>query len=218
MRAQQFVQTGDRVAVAVSGGADSVALLVLLLELRQKLGVILIVAHFNHQLRGRASDTDEKFVAKLAAKYQLDFHAARADIAATAKRNKANVEDTARRTLRFFGNLISRRTRQQGRGRADGRRSGGNRSGAYLSWNRTGRTRRHPSDRRSRGTALLLCFRRGDLRTYLRALKQSWCERCHQSRHRKNASANTQETDPTAGEGFPACRCRTFSQSGPSGA
>lgn len=176
MRAQQFVQTGDRVAVAVSGGADSVALLVLLLELRQKLGVILIVAHFNHQLRGRASDTDEKFVAKLAAKYQLDFHVARADIAATAKRNKANVEDTARRArYAFFGNLISAEHASKV-------------AVAHTADDQAETVLAHIF----RGTGLaglggihpiaghvvrpLLCFRRGDLRTYLRARKQSWCE------------------------------------------
>jgi tRNA(Ile)-lysidine synthase len=95
------------VAVAVSGGADSVALLHLLLELRSRLGIVLSVAHFNHQLRARASDTDEKFVAQLAAKHGLAFHLERADIAARAQRDKANLEDTARRARHaFFASLV----------------------------------------------------------------------------------------------------------------
>ena len=107
-RMQKFWKAGDRVAVAVSGGADSVALLLLLLELREKLGILISVAHFNHQLRGRASNADEKWVADLAAKYSLDFHVARADVAAKAKRNKTNLEDTARRArYAFFEELIS---------------------------------------------------------------------------------------------------------------
>ena len=63
VKAHQFARPGDRVGVAVSGGADSVALLLLLLELRVKLGIVLSVLHFNHNLRGKASDDDEKFVA-----------------------------------------------------------------------------------------------------------------------------------------------------------
>jgi tRNA(Ile)-lysidine synthase len=91
------MRPGDRVGVAVSGGADSVALLLLLLELRQKLGIVLSVVHFNHKLRGRVSDADEKFVAKLAAKHGLEFHSTSVYVAKKAKREKANLEDTARR-------------------------------------------------------------------------------------------------------------------------
>src|SRR5713101_1936278 len=77
---QGLVQAGERVGVAVSGGADSVALLLLLMELRKHLGIVLSVAHFNHQLRGKQSEEDEKFAAKLATKYELPFHVGRADI------------------------------------------------------------------------------------------------------------------------------------------
>jgi tRNA(Ile)-lysidine synthase len=104
---QELLRAGERVGVAVSGGADSVALLLLLLELRAKLGVVLSVVHFNHKLRGKASDADEKFVAKLAAKHGLPFHAGHADVAAKAKRDKTNLEDTARRTrYEFFAQQI----------------------------------------------------------------------------------------------------------------
>ena len=107
LQRQEMLHAGDRVAVAVSGGADSVALLLLLEELRERLGIVLSVAHFNHQLRGRASDADEKFAARLAAARQLPFHVQRADVGAEAKRARGNVEDTARR-LRydFFARLV----------------------------------------------------------------------------------------------------------------
>src|SRR5216684_3572887 len=104
---QGFLRAGERVGVAVSGGADSVALLLLLVELRKPLGIVLSVVHFNHKLRGKDSDGDEKFVSKLAGKYGLVFHAGRADIATKAKSNKANVEDTARRArYQFFARLV----------------------------------------------------------------------------------------------------------------
>jgi len=104
---QGLVQAGERVGVAVSGGADSVALLLLLMELRKHLGIVLSVAHFNHQLRGKQSEEDEKFAAKLATKYELPFHVGRADIGGEAKRKKANLEDTARRArYDFFAELV----------------------------------------------------------------------------------------------------------------
>ena len=101
------LRAGDRVAVAVSGGADSVALLLLLLEIREKLGIVLSVVHFNHQLRGKASDADEKFVAALAKKLGLAYHAGRGDVAGMAKRERANREDAARRArYAFFERLV----------------------------------------------------------------------------------------------------------------
>jgi tRNA(Ile)-lysidine synthase len=107
-RAQETFRPGDRVGVAVSGGADSVALLLLLLELQKEFGIVLNVVHFNHKLRGKASDADEKFVEKLAAKHGLPFHAGRAEVTAKAKREKANLEDAARRArYSFFEELVA---------------------------------------------------------------------------------------------------------------
>jgi tRNA(Ile)-lysidine synthase len=105
---RQFrIRAGERIAVAVSGGADSVALLLLLLELREKLGFVLVVAHFNHKLRGRFSDADEKFVAQLASRHALEFHAASANVAGNAKKERANLEDAARRArYSFFQSLV----------------------------------------------------------------------------------------------------------------
>ena len=98
---------GQRVGVAVSGGADSVALLHLLLEKCQQTGIVLSVAHFNHKLRGKASDVDEKFVRKLAAEHGLEFFVAHEDIAARAKRERGNLEEVARKArYAFFEKLV----------------------------------------------------------------------------------------------------------------
>ena len=89
---------GGRVAVAVSGGADSVCLLHVLRELAPAFDVSLSVAHLNHQLRGAESDADERFVAGLAARLGLPFDRAGADIAAA----NDNLEQAGRRARRAF--------------------------------------------------------------------------------------------------------------------
>jgi len=89
---------GSRVAVAVSGGPDSVCLLHALVELARSFNVSLAVAHLNHQLRGAESDEDERFVAGLAARWKLPFFRADADIGAA----KDNLEQAGRRARRAF--------------------------------------------------------------------------------------------------------------------
>ena len=96
IRERQLMRAGDRVAVAVSGGADSVALLRVLLELRAELGIVLAVAHFNHGLRGEASEADEAFVAELARQHDLEFFSGRGDVRDHALTGKLSVEAAAR--------------------------------------------------------------------------------------------------------------------------
>lgn len=94
-------------AVAVSGGADSVGLLRLLLEARKELGIVLSVAHFNHKIRGRDADEDETFVQELAAKHDLAFHFSTADTPQFARDHRLGLEAAARQLRQqFFRELI----------------------------------------------------------------------------------------------------------------
>jgi tRNA(Ile)-lysidine synthase len=173
---REMLHAGQRVGVGVSGGADSVALLMLLLELREKLGIVVSVAHLNHKLRGKASDTDEKFVAKLAARHGLLFDGESVDVAARAKREKANLEDAGRRArYEFFARLVAE-------GKVD------RVAVAHTAEDQAETVLAHIL----RGTGLaglggihpetesvvrpLLGVRRAELRTYLRAKKQKWRE------------------------------------------
>ncbi|MGA7646031.1 MAG: tRNA lysidine(34) synthetase TilS [Terriglobales bacterium] len=95
------MRPGDRVAAAVSGGADSVALLCLLLELRAELGIVLSVAHVNHKLRGEESNEDERFVATLARRHGLDLHVRKAPVDAIRNAGKSSGVEAAARELRY---------------------------------------------------------------------------------------------------------------------
>ena len=106
IRRQKLVASGDAVLLAVSGGADSMALLHLFAAVSPVLRCRLGVAHCNFTLRGEASDGDEAFVLAACAALGLDCHARRFDTASVSAARKKSVEETAR-LLRydFFAEL-----------------------------------------------------------------------------------------------------------------
>src|SRR5256886_16145478 len=77
-------------------------LLKVLHRLAAKHGWPLVVAHFNHQLRGADSDADEQFVREIALKLKLEFIAERAEVPVTARREKISVEMAARKLRHDF--------------------------------------------------------------------------------------------------------------------
>ena len=114
IRRERLLEPGMRVGVACSGGADSVALACLLAELKDRLGLRLLVVHLNHQLRGAEADADEAFVRRLAERLELEFLVRREDVAARALRGKRsgqarrNLEEAGREArLEFFASLLA---------------------------------------------------------------------------------------------------------------
>ena len=91
----RMVHPGDRVLVGLSGGADSVALTELLLELKPRLGITLVLAHLNHGLRAEAEE-DEAFCRSLSERLSLPFASGRADVAERARKSKRSIEDEGR--------------------------------------------------------------------------------------------------------------------------
>lgn len=97
----------NRYLIGVSGGRDSVALLHSLVDLGYK---NLVVCHLNHQLRGRASDADAKFVAKLAAKYDVDLALESTGVKTLAVKKKMSIETAAREArYKFFARVAKRK-------------------------------------------------------------------------------------------------------------
>lgn len=95
------------ILLALSGGADSVALLSLLCGYAKKTGAPLFVAHVNHKLRGADSDADRDFCRGLADQHGLPFFLLEADVGALAAQNRRGIEEEAR-ILRyeFFSSLM----------------------------------------------------------------------------------------------------------------
>ena len=166
---------GDRVIAGVSGGADSVCLFLMLLELREKIGFDLIAVHVHHGLRGEAADQDQQFVEALCEQHRIPLEIFRVNLESIAKKRKQSLEEAGRMVRReafdsvckkYGGNKIALAHHQ-------------NDNAETLLWNL------------SRGTGLdglggirpvngkfirpLLCMNRKEIEEYLAKRKQSYC-------------------------------------------
>lgn len=180
-RIEKFIQKyhmltcGDRVIAGVSGGADSVCLFLMLLELREKIGFDLIAVHVHHGLRGEAADQDQQFVEALCEQHRIPLEIFRVNLESIAKKRKQSLEEAGRMVRReafdsvckkYGGNKIALAHHQ-------------NDNAETLLWNL------------SRGTGLdglggirpvngkfirpLLCMNREEIEKYLAKRKQSYC-------------------------------------------
>jgi len=99
---RRLLQSGQPVLAAVSGGPDSMVLLRVLHGLSSRHHWKLTVAHFNHRLRGRSSDADERLVRRAAAALKLPFVAGRGDVKGLARKSKLSIEMAARQLRHEF--------------------------------------------------------------------------------------------------------------------
>ena len=93
LKQEHMLLPGDRVNCAVSGGADSMALLWGLYLLRDKLDITLAAAHFNHGLRGAESDADEAFVRDFCQRFDIPLAVGRGNVVAGEKGLEAAARD-----------------------------------------------------------------------------------------------------------------------------
>ena len=103
-----YVNNTYKIVAAVSGGIDSTVLLDILYQISKKIGFTLSIAHFNHKLRGEASEKDEDFVRSLAKHYGLEFYYSSGKVKEYSQKNALSIE-TAARTLRY--NFFEKTTR-----------------------------------------------------------------------------------------------------------
>ena len=107
VREQNMITPGDTVVCAVSGGADSVALLFSFYLLKEKLDIQLEAAHFNHHLRGEESDRDEAFVRELCDRYEIPLHIGSNQVKAGKKGLEAAARDARYAFLRSMNGKIA---------------------------------------------------------------------------------------------------------------
>ena len=175
IRSRQLVAPGDKVLLALSGGADSTALLRLFLDIRSRLDLELAVAHLNHGLRGRESEADAEFVRSLAADCHLPCVVEK--LPPPERPNRGNLQARAReqryRFLQRIGDSLGARRIALGHTRDDQAetvllrllRGSGALGLAAI-----------PVSRADRFIRPLLSTRRQDLRNYLRSRGVGWRE------------------------------------------
>lgn len=107
IRAHRMISPNERVLAGLSGGPDSVALVRVLLELKDSLHLSLGIAHLHHGLRGAEADRDQAFAKALAADLSLPFFTDKQDVAALAKQARTSVETAGRDARYTFFNDIA---------------------------------------------------------------------------------------------------------------
>ena len=98
-RRQGLFRLGDRVIVACSGGADSMALLCFLLRCKAELGITVMAAHVDHGIRGEAAHADARFVAEFCRTHHVPFFLY--DAAASGVQIPPNPSENWARSLRY---------------------------------------------------------------------------------------------------------------------
>ncbi len=104
-----MLEYGDRVVVALSGGADSVALLHVLNSIKEKYNLTIYVCHLNHLIREGEADRDEQFVKSLCETLGIELFVKRVDVTALAKEQKISLELCGRNVrYEFFSELADK--------------------------------------------------------------------------------------------------------------
>jgi tRNA(Ile)-lysidine synthase len=96
IRQRHLVSAGEKLVVAVSGGADSVCLLHILASLKEELKLKLHIAHLDHQLRGTESAADAEYVATLARRLGIPATIERREVKGYRKERRLSLEEAAR--------------------------------------------------------------------------------------------------------------------------
>lgn len=96
----QMITTKDHIIAGISGGADSVCLFFVLLDIRSEQGILFTAVHINHGLRGEAADRDEAFVRDLCKKYEVPLEVFKIDLESIAKKRKQSLEESGRNIRR----------------------------------------------------------------------------------------------------------------------
>lgn len=109
IKEHDLIEKGDNILIGVSGGADSIALLYVLLEIKEEIDFNIFIAHVNHGVRGDEALEDERYVEYTAKKLGLPYFSKRVNMNEYARAKKISSEE-AGRELRygFFREILSK--------------------------------------------------------------------------------------------------------------
>ncbi|SHH42628.1 tRNA(Ile)-lysidine synthase [Caloranaerobacter azorensis DSM 13643] len=103
-----LIEKGDNVVVGVSGGPDSMALLYVLREAKERIDFNLYIAHINHGVRGKEADEDEEYVRRVSNELRIPFYSIKVDMSKYAKENRLSEEEAGREIrYNFFRQVLS---------------------------------------------------------------------------------------------------------------
>ena len=97
IKQNELLKKGDRIAVGVSGGADSICLLHVLFSMRQEYDLQLLAIHINHGIRGEEADRDEQYVKEFCAKYGIECRTFYYDVRRVASVEGLSEEEAGRK-------------------------------------------------------------------------------------------------------------------------
>ncbi len=171
----QMITAEDHIIAGISGGADSICLFFVLLDIRSNQGIPFTAVHVNHGLRGEAADRDEAFVQDLCKKYEVPLEIFRVDLESIAKKRKQSLEESGRNIRREAFEHV----REKCRGTKIALAHHQNDNAETLLWNLSrgaglaGMGGIHPVN----GMYIrpLLCMERGEIEEFLRQRGQEFC-------------------------------------------
>lgn len=109
IKEHNMLQIGDKIVVAVSGGADSFSLLHILHNLKNEYNLTLYCAHINHCLRGAESDQDEECVQKFCESLNIPFYSKRVNIEEISLKENVSTETAGRlERYKFFEEILTK--------------------------------------------------------------------------------------------------------------
>lgn len=100
VKTYHMLEKKDRVIAGISGGADSICLLFILLELQKEIGFSLAAVHVHHGLRGEAADADEEYVRTVCRKQGVKLEVFRRDVKSAARQYRLSEEEAGREVRR----------------------------------------------------------------------------------------------------------------------
>ena len=104
-----LIEDGDKIILGVSGGPDSITMLVTLAELRKKLNFDMIVAHINHGIRENAI-LDEEYVKNWCQKLEVEFHVLHVNVKEISKLQKIGLEEAGRKVRYDYFDQVAKET------------------------------------------------------------------------------------------------------------